>query len=242
MKNYLILSICLFVLSGCTHKYFYPTTPNVPMHQSAGELTLSGDYTFSDNFDGGEAQAAYSVSNHIGITGNFIYVRGEENKINNYGYGKMGEIGLGYFTNNNHLHFSFYGGGGLGDQAHKYPTDSINFSLAEMDFVRLYLQPSLGLSYKYFETAFTTRFSMVNYNNVQANINPVDDPYNYDIVSLLDKEKPYWFFEPALMIRFGPERIKFQTNLGLMYELRDKGVFVRSALSAGIHVRLGGKL
>jgi hypothetical protein len=153
-----------------------------------------------------EGQVAYSATDHIGVMGNFIYVKGVEDKINDYGLGKMGEVGIGYFTNKGRLHLAVYAGGGLGDQHHHYRSDSIGYYQADMNYNRIFIQPSIGYKSRIFESAFT-----------------------------------YYLFEPALTIRIGSDRIKFQGNLGLLYELRDKGTFVRSALSAGIHVRLGRK-
>jgi len=235
--------LCLILLTigftGCSHKYFYPITPNVPMHSNSGEFTASGGYTFNDEYDGVEGQLAYSLTNHVGLTGNFIYVKGVQNEINDYGTGKMGELGIGYFSTINKFHFAVYAGGGLGDQLHKYPTDTVNFSTSEMNMNRIYIQPSVGFKSKYFETAFSTRFSRLDFSNVTSNIDAVSDPYNYDIVTLIDEDRPFYLFEPSIMLRAGSERIKFQTNLGLLYDFKDKGVFVRSAISLGIHVRLG---
>ena len=239
MKN--IILILTFVTTGCTHKYFYPLTPNVPMHSGAGELTLAGNYSFNYRIDGVEGQVAYSATDHIGVMGNFIYVKGVEDKINDYGLGKMGEVGIGYFTNKGRLHLAVYAGGGLGDQHHHYRSDSIGYYQADMNYNRIFIQPSIGYKSRIFESAFTTRFSRLYYSTFTSYIDPVLDPYNYDLVNLLNSDRPYYLFEPALTIRIGSDRIKFQGNLGLLYELRDKVTFVRSALSAGIHVRLGRK-
>lgn len=239
MRN--IILFLTLLNTGCTHKYFYPLTPNIPMHSAAGELTLSGNYTFNDRIDGVEGQLAYAATDHLGLIGNFIYVKGVEDKVNDYGSGKMGEAGIGYFTNKGKLHLAVYAGGGIGDQYHRYRSDTVGYYEADMNFNRIFIQPSIGYKSRIFEGAFTTRFSRLDYSKVTSDIDPVLDPYNYDIVNLLDADRPYYLFEPALTIRIGSERIKFQGNLGMMYELRDKGTFVRSAVSAGIHVRLGRK-
>ena len=239
--NKVILFAIIISFTSCTHKYFYPLTPNIPMHSTAGEVTLSGNYSFNDRIDGVEGQVAYSATDHIGFIGNFIYAKGVEDKVTDYGQGKMGEAGIGYFTNKGKLHLAIYAGGGLGDQYHRYRSDSVGYYEADMNYNRLFIQPSIGYKSRIFETAFTTRVSRLDYNKINSDIDPLLDPYNYDLVNLLNSDRPYYLFEPALTIRIGSERIKFQGNLGMLYELRDKGTFVRSALSAGIHVRLGRK-
>src|SRR5690606_9946370 len=82
MKFIAIISFAFFSM-GCSHYYYVPNGPNVPLFKEKGEIKANVKLSSADDFDGVEAQAAYSVTNHIAIIAN--YMQGGSGSLNRQG-------------------------------------------------------------------------------------------------------------------------------------------------------------
>src|SRR5688500_3325714 len=103
MKSFLLLtSVCVcFGLTGCTHYAYVPNMHNVPLFRERNEVRLSGARGTCSDMAGTsvtttEVQTAYSPTDHLGVTGNFIYGKSGEDESGS-GSGHMIELGAGYF-------------------------------------------------------------------------------------------------------------------------------------------------
>src|SRR5580692_1355898 len=65
--------LMLLLLAGCTHDWYTPNSQNVPGFKEMNEVRFSGAATFSDKV-GGDIQAGYAVTNHVGIIANATIV------------------------------------------------------------------------------------------------------------------------------------------------------------------------
>src|SRR5689334_19457046 len=104
------LYLILFVLTSCAPVYV-PNIRNTPMFTSGGEF--QGAIQFGNGFD---AQTALSVTDHIGLMGNFSYAdRAGIDDPDHYHYHKFYEGGLGYYTNMEQTFFEIFTGYGKGE-------------------------------------------------------------------------------------------------------------------------------
>src|SRR5687767_1839211 len=67
MKNFFLIALVALIFSACAPVYV-PNSRNSPMFTKAGEF--QGSIQFGNGID---AQGAVSVTNHIGLMGNFSY-------------------------------------------------------------------------------------------------------------------------------------------------------------------------
>jgi hypothetical protein len=188
--NKTLFSFLLICLHGCETYYYMPTLQNVPLFEEKNEIqaTFGGDgYMFN-------VQSAYSITNHIGSQLNFM--TGKKNKY------YLIEGGVGYFLRFwHHVAFETYCGYGYG----RISSQNNIFSFGVNRFS---LQPSLGLTFKFFEIAYTVRFTDVKFNLKTNGV--ISPPYEekYGIYNM-EKQK-YFFYEPGITIRLGSKFLKLQ--------------------------------
>ena len=108
-----------------------------------------------------------------------------------------------------------------------------------MSFRKIFVQPSIGLTFDYFDIAFTPSISNVFYYNINNSLGPSN--YVYDHINELSRQRSYFFLEPAITIRAGWKYVKVQTqfigihnftrsdlkftgqtNIGLVFSFADK--------------------
>jgi hypothetical protein len=72
MKLFFILISVVLSNTSCVHVYYAPSNANIPLLSHKGEARVNGLYTtgWDSEFDGGELQLAYAVTNHFGVTAN----------------------------------------------------------------------------------------------------------------------------------------------------------------------------
>src|ERR1041385_6595954 len=110
MKTISTISCLIFILAilSCSPVYL-PNSRNVPMFSKAGEV--QGSLSFGSGYN---LQTAVSITNNIGIMANGMYADSKnlDNKVNKYTFG---EVGLGYYSNNNEkYYFDVFAGYGTG--------------------------------------------------------------------------------------------------------------------------------
>lgn len=214
----LACAICLliFYLAGCSHYYYIPNTQNVPVFRTKNEFRIAGGYGFGDESNAVEFQGAYATGAHFALTGNFLTAWGGHSVGKFDARGTSVELGAGYFQPvGENSSFEVYTGAGGGSQHHNYSDmtysmgtfTSTGVGTSNISFIKFFLQPSLGMRYNVFETAFSTRLSVVNFSSV----NSYGSLSSYRIESLNELEgKTHFFAEPALTIRCGWKNVKLQ--------------------------------
>ncbi len=113
-------------------------------------------------------------------------------------------------------------------------------------FHRFLIQPMIGYSSKYFQVGFSIRFSGVNISK-PSGYSTLDSTNQARLNSI--KDHPFSFlFEPALTIRGGLSKIKFQLQYGVSNNLTNPSftkektqVQGKTNLSFGLFLQLGKK-
>ncbi|MCW3071026.1 MAG: hypothetical protein JWO44_916 [Bacteroidetes bacterium] len=203
------------LFSSCSTNMYVPNTVNAPLLKEKGEIKAS--------LDESNLQLAVAVTDHVGIIANGFYKTYEGKEYYSHS-GHMGELGFGYFSPlKNNLVFETYVGGGMGSVSKKVTyTNSDNAEITNSfsaKGARAFIQPGIGYSNKYFDAAFTPRFTFVKYTRFSST------GFGEDELSgdYLDKGRIlngfYTFAEPAFTVRLGYKYLKLQGQYGLTMKL-----------------------
>jgi hypothetical protein len=215
MKNQLILLLFFPVLfSSCTHYYYVPNTQNVPLFRGKNEYRLSGSLAGGEESSCKELQAAYSVTDHIGIMANFMSAKGGNISDNeDWGKGNYLDAAIGYFKPIKEFSvFEIYGGIGGSNQRHQYSsgystTSSTSGGFSDLSFTKIFVQPSIGFTFNAFDIAASTRICVLSFKSVVNQINGnVDESNTLNNIS----GESHFFLEPAITIRGGWKYVKLQ--------------------------------
>lgn len=210
----LLLAVILFPSCRTLYK---PNAVNAPMLKEKGEAKIYGGNN--------NVQAAYAITDHVGVMLNGYYENGRVNN-DNAQYvktqGFLGEAGAGYFTAMpNNMVFEVYGGGGAGavniEEQKRDAADDLITERFSANAYKVFIQPTYGYVGKYFEAGLTPRFSFVKYGNLSNTNYTLQERQDYTYYQL---DQPTWvFFEPALTLRGGYKWIKLQVQVGHSFKL-----------------------
>jgi hypothetical protein len=230
MKKPVILILsALFLLSSCSRYYYVADTQNIPLFREKNEYRLSGAFGFGDESKAIEVQSAYSISDNIGVMANLMHAWGGDIQGKDYGRGTCIDGGIGYFKPiKNYGVFEIYGGLGGCVQHHEYTglrynsvTGSIyteydgNSRVASM---KLFLQPSFGVTYSVFDFILSTRISSISFMSLENNV--FGNTYDFDELNSLS-EHGQFFIEPAGTLRGGWDNFKLQGQASYIWHLND---------------------
>lgn len=207
MKKLLTLVGLVVTFSACSPKYYSPNTQNVPIISAKGEKSL----TFAGNPNQIEFQGAMGVTSNIAVkaNGSFFVPAKEDN--GNGGSGNLIEVGAGYFTPvNQNFVFETYAIVGVGSMKNHFEPNGSNGGDISANIVRYGIQPNFGYKSKNFEAAVSSRFVNLNYNSIEGDL--VFGGENQ--ISYLTTNKSNFLIEPAVTLRAGFEKIKFQAQFG----------------------------
>lgn len=229
MVRFLILSALLF--TACAPVYI-PNVRNVPLFRGAGEF--QGSVHFGTGID---VQSAVSVTDHIGLMGNFEFVdrNNSEDDINDYVKHKLWEAGVGYYDNSGKVCYEIFGGYGRGEGTSYgyYSWFSVDEVTATGNYGKFFIQPSIGSNHRVFNWIATARLSYIDF-----------EKFTYDAQTRL-YGSPVVFFEPSFTGRvfFGKSPIYSQFQAGLSMTTQET-VFDYEPFhfSIGFGFRAGGKL
>lgn len=184
----------IITLSACS-TYYIPNTQNVSLFEEKKELQVYGGLALGDASIGGDLQAAYSITDHFAVAGSGYYGSvdgGETNAINSVfsegqnNFGKV-ELSAGYFTDLGQSNgiFEIYGGWGSGGFV-----SNNQFIRDDYSFNQYFVQPNIGSHLGRMDIAFSTRVSYAIWEGFKQ-----------------------VYIEPALTLRAGGERAKFQFQI-----------------------------
>lgn len=234
MKKLIVtMSFSAVLFCSCSHYYYVANVQNVPLFREKNELRLSGFYGSGDESISGEAQAAYSITDHIGIMADFMAASGGTVSSKDYGKGSYFEGAVGYFKPIAEFGvFEVYGGLGGSRQHHKYTSTAYDASSGFYDtyqgssdasFVKLFIQPSYGITFNMFDVAFSTRICNITYtsinNNIMGNTNEYEKLYAAGA-------KSHFNLEPALTLRAGWKNVKVQVQAEYAGLLNNQGAYI----------------
>lgn len=215
MRTRVIVLILGLILSSCAHPYYLSKGPNVPLFTEKNEFSGSISMGMGDYYSSTEVQAAYALTDHIAVMSDFIITNGGYETNQNYDKLKYFDGAVGYFKPfDKFLVFEIFGGFGTCSQEHIYYSynwlGSVTFpeGKANISYTKSFLQPSIGMTFKAFEVAFSTSLSSQTFN-IESNSVSNTTAYN-DEIRLISENNHVFLFEPALTCRAGWENVKFQ--------------------------------
>ncbi|MGE7773932.1 hypothetical protein ACQKLP_04375 [Chitinophaga sp. NPDC101104] len=263
-KFYLFLLAPAMALFACNRNVYVPNQINVPLLKEKGEVKAS--VSLSD------WQAAYAVTDNFAIMANGQYISrlltvegdgvDDDPIVDPNTRGGLIELGAGYTKAlgvSKKAVFEVYGGYGYGgfrtlEESYLYKPDSVrgydDYRL-RTKFHKFFIQPSFGLSHKVVEVAVSTRFSLVNFNNVSSGSLTWDGDPNMRMDFQRLDGKLVGFMEPAATVRVGFKNIKWFWQLRASVPLRSDGVeagptlnnyFQPFSFNTGISVNFGNWL
>jgi hypothetical protein len=240
--NFNALVFCmLFASIGCSPVYYKPTLMNTPNFREKDQVHLAANIGAA----GGDIEAAYAITNHFAVQGNYMAgSRSTETtqtvgttstttkKITN---GGLGEVAAGYFMPLGTVGtFGLYGGYGLGKVKNDWNTEGSSSA----NFNKLFIQPSLGLRWDYFEVIISTKLANLNYTNLNQTFK--NQTY-IDQFNVLKNRIP--IMETSLTLRGGGKRVKGQLQANALKILKNSiplFQYEESSFGVGICVQLNG--
>jgi len=239
----LILLSTGLLMDSCSHYYYVPGAQNLPLFRDKNELHISGSYGAGLETEGINIQAAYSLTDKIGIMTDFMSAKGGILSNHNYGKGNYIDGAVGYFKPLEKSGvFEIYGGIGHGDQYHEYGSFYNNQSTgySDLSFTKLYIQPSFGFTSDYVDIALSTRISRITFNILDNNISGNTDSYT-NLIALSDKS--HLFLEPGITIRAGWKSVKVQVQAVYSRYLNNPRLYIGEEyhISLGLYCTLGKK-
>jgi hypothetical protein len=237
MNKILINLFILVSMSSCTHYYYMPATQNVPLFKEKDEYRASISLGTGDETTTADIQTAYAFNDKFALMTNFMLAWGGDD--HDGGKGQYIDAAFGYFQPlGKHGVFEIFEGIGGSKQHHQYVGQSLSKGTADLSFTKIFIQPSIGLTYNAFDIAFTSCFSNINFHKVDNNIDP--SVRDYYLVDLISRNKNSFLFEPSLTIRGGWKNVKLQLQAGLSQNLFNAALdFETFKLSVGLTFAFG---
>ncbi|HNQ82029.1 MAG TPA: hypothetical protein PLW31_11145 [Bacteroidales bacterium] len=239
--------IITILLPCCIPCYYTPNVQNVPLFNSRNQANFTAGYRFGTYSRGWDIQSAYSITDHIGVMGNYQHFGAQYTEWNNgtavfdngHFKGDYFEFGAGYYTLiPKEFIFESYAGTGWGKVTNEfsyqfYPVESA------VNYNRYFVQPSIGWRHSHIGLAFSTRFCVVHYTRYKM----IDPQNTYDINELMGLEhNPCWLLEPAFTFRGGGRIVKFQVQACLSFPLNNKEInYDPFSFSFGVVAMINGK-
>jgi len=186
--------ILLLCCSSCASVYV-SSVRNTPL------MTRRGEFQGSASFgNGANVNAAYALTDHLGITVGGMYANNRPQRVNNtYRRHQSTEVALGYFGHTSRISYETYIGYGAG---RGYAQDSV-FGLfffantqrtAEGAYNKYFIQPTFAFRPKRFLLAVTVRITYVEFRDLMV----MTDNTNPSIIS----NKHSYVFEPCFTAKY----------------------------------------
>ncbi|MGX5820838.1 hypothetical protein ACWKWU_21760 [Chitinophaga lutea] len=226
----------LLALSSCTKEVhvFVPNQVNAPLLKEKNE--------FKGNISAANVQGAYAITDNIAVMVNGQYVSRflyndpdpddtEDILVDPDTRGGLVEAGIGFFKPldpKKRVIFDVYAGYGRGafktlDRAAHSREQGVSISdyVLRTKFQKFFIQPSIGVSHKVVEAAFTPRVSFVNFfDNTMAARVFENSPGEKDAFNRL-RNKTVTFLEPTFTVRVGYRYVKWFGQFSVAHALTD---------------------
>lgn len=197
------------MLSSCSHYYYVAPPKTVPLFKEKNEYRASIGVGDAEEMTILDVQAAYSITDHIAISASYMKVWGGTKDAGNWGEGNYYDVALGYYTPiTDLLMFEVFGGIGSSKQHHQYEKDKGTSDLA---FTNFYIQPTLGISLKRFDFAFSPTFSLVRFGKVDQYL--IAGALEKDKLNAIANNRNSVNFEPCFTVRGGFDYVKIQLQI-----------------------------
>jgi hypothetical protein len=151
------LPAALLIFVSCAPAYV-PNVINSPMFSNKGEIQASGH----GGIAGFDPQVSYAITDHLGVMVNGSFADRTSDSTDNYNKHRFIEAGAGYYQKIGSIgRFEAYGGGGFG-KLKAYQNVGFWISSADVNCMRFFVQPAIGLSTDVFDGSIATRLVALN--------------------------------------------------------------------------------
>jgi hypothetical protein len=233
IKAQAMIAVLSTVLCSCSHYYYVANTKNVPMLREKNEARVSISYGEGDESSSFDAQGAYAITDKIGVLANYMTASGGSTSSpgNNWAKGTCFEGAAGYFKPINTFGvFEVYGGLGTSSQHHQYSSGT-----ADLRFLKVFVQPSFGFTWKWGELAFSLPASRVSFNEIRDYTSSGEHSGLEKIAS----NKISYILEPAVTIRGGWKYLKLQFQYVHVTNLTNQDLpFECDKVSLGLYISI----
>jgi len=201
-KFFLLLP--LGFLFSCSPEYI-PNMANTPMFSNQGELQAT-IATGTSNFD---AQAAYAVSDHIGVMVNGSYGNETSDTTDEFHKHSFIEGGVGYYDKlGKNFRYEIYGGYGFGKTEGEFDTE-FDSRITDANMQRIFVQPGIGVATGVFDGSFSPRFALVK-------MDPGEETF--------EKGGYNTFIEPIITTKIGYKWVKFVAQFGVSFPVGNNDI------------------
>lgn len=206
---------------NCTHHYYTPALPNVPLLSQAGDCMVSAGVSIQEQATGGAVQASYSPLNHWFLSGDFMWSKpSEANSFYNTetisGKANQYSVGAGWYylfsdvTEDRGFHFSAMAAYGAGKYDYQYFDNGYEGSSSLVRSRHLYIQPAVAWRSPHFDFILSGRQVWLNYHAIR--FNNTNSSATFPEEGSLRANRVQSFFEPGITLRAGWPNLKFQCS------------------------------
>ena len=256
------ISLLLGSCSGVVHRYYWQSPHQVDLFKGKNEFHAGAGYTAdSGDLNGFNAEGSYALTNFLSLGVNYMSYRAEafmeESTVKpNWYKGNYLDGSLSLYKNFKSFWIAeLRMGVGTGSQQHYYTeigsmetwflipiTTFYTYSVgnSQLNYVKSFIQPSIGMRFKNFQCALSARAAHLYYNHVDNEI--VDGHRQSILLDKLSDNRSSILFEPALTVRAGFRQVKFQFQLaGSFMNSKASLPIADVQMNIGMHLTLGGK-
>ena len=231
MKKLLLsMTVLVTLCAACTPPMYIPNTTNTPSLRKQGDIEAS----LSIGTNGSDLQFGYAITDEWGVMLNGSQGKSEDSDQSDHLTHYFGEVGIGrnFYLDGKDADistrpmFNAFAGAGFGHTegevtfSNLFNADLVYSNQLRGDFVRGFIQPSIGVTSKYVDFFFTPRTSFVYITSLWTSMEAdwqqsyVSDQDYLEYLGLMAK-KPYnVFIEPTLTLKAGLPYVKAMLQLG----------------------------
>lgn len=200
-------------LYGCGPVLYSNVGQNVPLLQQKGDFSGQAAYAGSNgawSARGLGLQGAYGVTDKVGLITSFYTLSDVGDGENDWtGSGSYFELGGGLYGGNPEKKFLYEGYAGLGFGAINNKSRVDYSDYINVNYVKPFIQPSVGFATKYFDLALTPRLAYLSYTSQNDyRLDPTTEPNSPR--QFFEENHNTFVFEPGIMVRGGIPGVKLE--------------------------------
>lgn len=245
--RFLFLVLAAAGFYACGPVLYSNVGQNVPLLQEKGEFSGQVSYSSSDGAwvaNGVGLQGAYAISDKVGVISSFYSMKGAEDQGDEWeGKGSYFELGVGLFGGNPDKKISYEGYAGVGTASIKNTSMVNSGSKLHVNYIKPFIQPSIGFTTRYFDMVLTPRISYLNITSGD-DLQPVLDGMPINSGEFLDEINHKVMFEPGILIRggFPQAKLEIQYNFSTLKEpSEDYYLLNNEFVSIGLRFLISGR-
>ena len=168
---------------------------------------------------------------------NSMFAKGGDKSSLDWGRGNLIDGAIGFYNSiGNHGVFEIFSGFGGSKQHHQYSSGT-----ADLYFSKLFVQPSIGLTYKSFDIAVTAGISNINFYKINSTLDRNQEE-SYSLYTISQNHNSY-LFESSITLRAGSKYVKGQLQISSAKNLSHSNLpFLYNNTSFGLTFLLSNEL